>query len=119
MQLGVELRARRLKAGLTQGELARAIDSTQPAIARIEAGSVVPSILFVDRWVAATGYPLTLGLDATPLAPATKRRLVRAVVGDGAFDPWKRLEAKRAQGIDVEPERRHLADSTRPRRRRE
>lgn len=107
-QLGVELRARRQKAGLTQAEVAQALASTQPAIARIEAGAVVPSTLLVDRWVNLTGYPLTLGQSEKPLTPQQKGDLVRSVIGDGVFDPWKRLESKQKRGLDVEPERRYL-----------
>ncbi len=109
-QLVVELRARRLKAGLTQAALAEAMGTTQPAVARAEAGAVIPSLTFVDRWVAATGYPLTLTLGERPkaLTSRQKSRLVREVLGDDAFDPWERLEAKRARGMNVEPERRYL-----------
>jgi transcriptional regulator with XRE-family HTH domain len=114
-QLGVELRARRIKAGLTQAALAKAMETTQPAVARIEAGTVVPSLLFVDRWATATGYPLTLGESPKSLTPRQKGRLVRDVVGDDAFDPWKRLEDKRARGLNVEPERRYLEAALRKR----
>jgi len=107
-QLGVELRARRVKAGLTQAELAKALETTQPAVARIEAGIVVPSFLFVDRWVATTGYPLTVGENSKSLTPLQKGRLVRDVVGADVFDPWERLAAKRARGLNVKPERRYL-----------
>jgi transcriptional regulator with XRE-family HTH domain len=118
VQLGVELRARRLKAGLTQAELASALGATQPAIARAEAGRVVPSFLFVDQWAAATGLPLTLGRTTEALTPAQKRRLVRRVVGEDVFDPWERLEAKRARGLDVEPEQRYLNEASTSRARR-
>jgi transcriptional regulator with XRE-family HTH domain len=120
-QLALELRARRLKAGLTQAALAQAIKSTQPAVARVETGGVVPSLPFVDRWVTATGYPLTLtlGKSSKNLTSRQKGRLVRDVLGDDAFDPWERLEEKRARGMNVEPERRYLMATLRPRRTRE
>jgi transcriptional regulator with XRE-family HTH domain len=116
--LALELRARRLKAGWTQTDLARAIGSTQPAVARVESGGVIPSLPFVDRWVSATGYPLTLTLGETPkaLTSQQKGRLVRDILGDDAFDPWLRLEEKRARGMDIEPERRYLMATLRPRR---
>src|SRR5579859_8142973 len=109
-QLSVELRARRLKAGLTQAALAEAMGTTQPAVARVESGGVVPSLRFVDRWAIATGYPLTITLGEVNkvLTPSQKGRLVRDILGDDAFDPWKRLEDKRARGLNVEPELRYL-----------
>jgi transcriptional regulator with XRE-family HTH domain len=118
-QLALELRARRLKAGLTQAALARAIKTTQPAVARVETGGVVPSLPFVDRWVTATGYPLTLilGERQKPLTSRQKGRLVRDVLGDDAFDPWERLEEKRARGLNIGPERRYLLETSRPRSR--
>lgn len=118
-QLALELRARRLKAGLTQAALARAIKTTQPAVARVETGGVVPSLPFVDRWVTATGYPLTLilGERQKPLTSRQKGRLVRDVLGDDAFDPWERLEEKRARGLNIGPERRYLLETSRPRAR--
>ncbi len=117
-QLALELRARRLKAGLTQAALAQAINTTQPAVARVETGGVVPSLPFVDRWVTATGYPLTLTLGQAPksLTSREKGRLVREILGDDAFDPWERLEEKRARGMNVEPERRYLTVTSRPRK---
>ena len=116
--LALELRARRLRAGWTQTDLARAIGSTQPAVARVESGGVIPSLPFVDRWVAATGYPLTLTLGENPktLTSQQKGQLVRDVLGDDAFDPWLRLEEKRARGMNVEPERRYLMSTLGPRR---
>jgi len=109
-QLAVELRARRLKAGLTQAALAKVMGTTQPAVARVETGGVVPSLPFADRWATATGYPLiiTLGEGQKSLTQRQKGRLVRDVLGEDAFDPWERLEEKRARGLNVEPERRYL-----------
>jgi transcriptional regulator with XRE-family HTH domain len=117
-QLAVELRARRLKARLTQTDLAQRIGTTQPAVARVEAGGVIPSLPFVDRWVAATGYPLTitLGEPQRSLTSRQKGRLVREVLGKDAFDPWQRLEEKRSRGLNVDPERRDLESSWRSRK---
>lgn len=117
-QLALELRARRLKAGLTQAALAQALKTTQPAVARVETGGVVPSLPFVNRWVTATGYPLTITLGEGPktLTSRQKGRLVRDVLGDDVFDPWERLKDKRARGMNVEPERRYLMATSRLRR---
>ena len=107
-QLGVELRARRIKAGLSQAELAEAIGTSQPAVARVEAGGVVPSWSLVDRWATATGFPVTLGAVAKPLTAQQKQRVTRQILGENAFDPWERLNEKQARGMNVEPERRYL-----------
>jgi transcriptional regulator with XRE-family HTH domain len=117
-QLAVELRARRLKAGLTQAALAQSIGTTQPAVARVEAGRLVASLPFVDRWATATGYPLTITLGEVQkaLTPRQKGRLVRDILGDDAFDPWERLDDKLARGLNVEPERRYLLATMPPRR---
>lgn len=119
-QLAIELRARRVKAGLTQTELARRIGgTTQPAVARVESGRGRPSLAFVDRWAAATGYPLsiTLGESPKPLTWGEKGKLVRDVLGENAFDPWLRLDAKEARGLNVDVERRYLASIRRRRTR--
>lgn len=42
--------------------------------------------------------------------------MVRDVLGEDAFDPWQRLEEKRARGMNVEPERRYLMSTWRPRK---
>jgi hypothetical protein len=57
-----------------------------------------------------------LGEDQKALTPRQKARLVRDILGDNAFDPWERLEDKRARGMNVEPERRYLT-ATMPARR--
>ena len=79
---------------------------------------MIPSLPFVDRWAAATGYPLTITLGESPktLTSQQKGRLVRDVLGDDVFDPWERLEEKRARGMNVEPERRYLLSTRQPRK---
>jgi hypothetical protein len=51
---------------------------------------------------------ITLGEGQKDLTQRQKGRLVRDILGEGAFDPWGRLEDKRARGMNVEPERRYL-----------
>ena len=48
-ELGQQLRALREAQHLSQAELARRMGSTQPAIARLEAGRVAPSLDTLDR----------------------------------------------------------------------
>lgn len=54
-ELGERVRHLREERGLSQRELAEKIGSTQPAIARLEAGGVAPSIQTLERIAAALG----------------------------------------------------------------
>jgi len=54
----------RAAAGLTQAELARRAGTSQPAIARYERGASSPSVLTLERILAAAGQ--RLALTATP-----------------------------------------------------
>jgi transcriptional regulator with XRE-family HTH domain len=56
------LREARLRAGLTQQELARRAHTSQSAIARWESGDVVPSFERLRELVRACGLELTFGL---------------------------------------------------------
>jgi HTH-type transcriptional regulator/antitoxin HipB len=55
-QIGRAVHARRLALGLSQSELARRAGMTQPALSRLEAGGVIPTIPLLIR--------ITNGLDA-------------------------------------------------------
>lgn len=52
----------RTEAGLTQTELARRVGTTQSAIARLEGGSVSPSLATLRRYAEATGTRLEVSL---------------------------------------------------------
>lgn len=55
--IGCEIELARIKSGFTQIVLAQKIDSRQPVIARIESGSVLPSLDFLQRLaIALDGY---------------------------------------------------------------
>ena len=56
------LREARLRAGLTQKELARRAGTSQPAIARWESGAVQPSLERLRDLIRACGLELTYGL---------------------------------------------------------
>jgi transcriptional regulator with XRE-family HTH domain len=56
------LREARLRAGLTQQQLARRAGSSQPAIARWESGAVQPSLERLRDLIRACGFELTYGL---------------------------------------------------------
>jgi transcriptional regulator with XRE-family HTH domain len=74
----VILREARAGAGLTQRALAAITHVPQPAIARIEAGAVVPRVDTLDRLLAGCG----LTLDVAP-RPGTgvDRTAIRALLG--------------------------------------
>jgi len=51
--IGRSVRERRLDLGLSQTELARRAGMTQPALSRLEAGGVIPTIPLLERISAA------------------------------------------------------------------
>ena len=53
----------RITANLTQAELARRLGTTQPGIARLEAGRVAPSFNTLLRYAEATGTRMTVVLE--------------------------------------------------------
>jgi HTH-type transcriptional regulator / antitoxin HipB len=58
LELGERIRGLREARGISQAELGRRIGSTQPAIARLEAGRVSPTLETLDRVAAALGAEL-------------------------------------------------------------
>ena len=56
-----ELVARRRAAGLSQGEVAERMGTSQPAVARLEAGQVDARMSTVQRYAAAVGAQLSIG----------------------------------------------------------
>lgn len=52
----------RTKKGLTQKELAQKIGTKQSAIARLESGSINPSLEFLQKIAQVMGYKLTIQL---------------------------------------------------------
>ena len=59
--LARELIAARVRAGLTQEELAHRMGTTQPVVARLEAGHK-PSLRTLERFAEATGTKLQIRL---------------------------------------------------------
>lgn len=57
-ELGARVRAERERLGLTQTELAERMETTQPSIARLEAGGVTPSLDTLHRAANALGLEL-------------------------------------------------------------
>jgi ribosome-binding protein aMBF1 (putative translation factor) len=57
-----ELIRARMKAGLTQAEVAERMQSTQPAVARLESAGRIPSTRTLQRYARATGHRLRIRL---------------------------------------------------------
>jgi len=62
--LAQALIAARAKAGLTQEELAKRMDTTQSVIARLEAGRTRPSTRTLERLARATGTKLIISFES-------------------------------------------------------
>jgi ribosome-binding protein aMBF1 (putative translation factor) len=58
----------RVRAGLTQAELAARMETSQSAVARLESGKVKPSARTLERFAKATGTRLNIRFD--PVVPA-------------------------------------------------
>lgn len=82
----------RREAGLTQGELAARIGTTQAAISKVETGRTMPTLALLERVAVATGRPIVITLGAEVRRPSRGelRERVRRVLGDYEFDPWER-----------------------------
>lgn len=61
-ELGARIRAGREAAGFTQAELAARMQTKQPAIARLEAGGVTPTLDLLRRAADALGLELVVEL---------------------------------------------------------
>lgn len=97
------LREARLRAGLSQRELARRAGTSQPAIARWESGQVLPSFERLRELIRACGLELTYGLaeydgsyvpdivDNLRVTPS--ERIDRAVTLVNALRPWESARA--------------------------
>ena len=53
----------RLNAGLTQGEIAARMGTTQSVIARLESGRTLPSVKTLSQYAQATGKHLHIRLE--------------------------------------------------------
>ena len=59
-----EMIAARVRAGLTQDEIAKRMHTTQSTIARLESGRTMPSIRTLTRYAQATGSHAVIKLEA-------------------------------------------------------
>jgi transcriptional regulator with XRE-family HTH domain len=67
-KLLAELVAERRAAGLSQAEVANRMGTSQPAVARVEAGAVDVRLSTLQRYAAAVGRRLELRLGEPPTA---------------------------------------------------
>lgn len=63
-EISVELVKARLRAGLSQAELATRMGTSQSAIARLESGQILPSTKTLLRFAEATGSKFHIRLSA-------------------------------------------------------
>jgi HTH-type transcriptional regulator / antitoxin HipB len=71
-EIGMQIRQLREAAGISQAELARRMGTSQPAVARLEAGGGTPKIDTLEKAATALGAELVVQLIPT-------RRKLRAV----------------------------------------
>jgi HTH-type transcriptional regulator / antitoxin HipB len=69
-EIGEQVRALRVEAGLTQQELADAIGTTQSAVARLEGGGSVPTLGTLDKVAGALGRELHVEMARREPEPA-------------------------------------------------
>ena len=78
------LQEARMRAGLTQRELARRAGTAQSVVARIERGQTSPTLETLARLMAATGFNLDMELvrrpTTDPLIEAFKRDIDRSLL---------------------------------------
>ncbi|SHF35282.1 helix-turn-helix domain-containing protein [Streptoalloteichus hindustanus] len=67
-ELGAAVRTRREELGMTQSALAERADMTRSAVARFEAGGIVPTLAVLERLAAALDSALTVRFE--PRSPA-------------------------------------------------
>ncbi|MCK6450222.1 MAG: helix-turn-helix transcriptional regulator [Alphaproteobacteria bacterium] len=63
-EISAELLRARLRAGLSQAELAERMGTSQSAIARLESGQTLPSTKTLLRYARATGSKVQVRLSA-------------------------------------------------------
>jgi ribosome-binding protein aMBF1 (putative translation factor) len=57
----------RAKAGLTQEQLAKRMNTSQAVVARLESGRTMPSTRTLQRFAAATGHRLKISFEPDPV----------------------------------------------------
>lgn len=84
MAIASILEEARIRAGLTQRELAARAGTSQPAIARLESGKASPTFATIARLVAAAGFAIRVELvpdvARDPVVEAYKRDVDRTLL---------------------------------------
>jgi len=62
-KIAIELIKARSRAGLTQEEIAQKMGTTQSVIARLESGTVLPSVKTLNKFALAAGKHLELHIS--------------------------------------------------------
>lgn len=102
--------AARLRAGLSQHELAARAGTSQPAIARLESGQANPTVATLERILAAAGFHLRCELVPVerpdPIVQAYKRDVDRSTIRENlrrTIDERLRLnEESLALGVELQ-----------------
>jgi transcriptional regulator with XRE-family HTH domain len=92
------LREARIRAGLTQRELAAAAGTAQSVVARIETGHTTPTVETLSRLAEAAGFEIRWGLAPTrrsdPVIELYKRDVDRSLLRENlGKTPEERLTA--------------------------
>jgi transcriptional regulator with XRE-family HTH domain len=89
----------RIAAGLTQRELAAGADTTQPIVARLEAGIGNPTIGTLERLVGAAGFELSIDIvprtAPDPVVDAYRRDVDRTLLRENL----KKTPGQRVRGL--------------------
>lgn len=78
MDAGVEIRAARLRAGLSQAALAARAGTSQPTLSAYETGAKQPSVATLERLLAAAGMRLAVAPRAAPVVTPSRAERERA-----------------------------------------
>ena len=93
------LREARLRAGLSQRELAARAGTTQSVVGRVEAGLADPNVTTVERLLEAAGFTLKVALGPRtpddPLIEAYKRDIDRSLLRENL----KKSPEQRVRGL--------------------
>jgi transcriptional regulator with XRE-family HTH domain len=69
LEAGYQIARLRILRGLTQAQLAEMVGTRQPSIARLENGSSVPSLSFLERIAEALDATVEIKIKPRPLSP--------------------------------------------------
>jgi hypothetical protein len=106
VEVPILLRSARLRRGVTQAELARRAQTSQPAIARLEKGRNSPSIDTLERLLRALGFRLQI--EALPADTGVDRTLIAAAL---RLSPEERLRRTSAAVRSIYRMRRGMPHS--------